>query len=143
MKLIYKGKYSGDESTLPQREHPENYEIFKEPDSKKFMLIANGISLIITIVFLAIAVIVSFGYLKEDLANGRPWILLALILPTFVIIPHEFLHAICFKETVYMYSYLQQGAMFVLGLEDMSKARFTFMSLLPNIILDLFHLLWV
>lgn len=134
MKLIYKGKYSGDESTLPQREHPENYEIFKEPDSKKFMLIANGISLIITIVFLAIAVIVSFGYLKEDLANGRPWILLALILPTFVIIPHEFLHAICFKETVYMYSYLQQGAMFVLGLEDMSKARFTFMSLLPNIV---------
>lgn len=135
MKLVFNGKYSGDENTLPQREHPENYQMFKEPDSSKFMLIANGVSLIITLVFLALAVIPTFSYIKADLADGKPWLIfLAAILPTLSIVPHELLHAICFKETVYMYSFLQQGAMFVLGLEDMTKARFTFMSLLPNII---------
>lgn len=135
MKLVFNGKYSGDENTLPQREHPENYQMFKEPDSSKFMLIANGVSLIITLVFLAFAVIPTFSYIKADLADGIPWLLiLACILPMLVLIPHEFLHAICFKETVYMYTFLQQGALFVLGLEDMTKKRFVFMSILPTVI---------
>ncbi len=135
MKLVFNGKYSGDENTLPQREHPENYQMFKEPDSKKFMLVANGVSLIVTVVFLAIVGIATFGYIKEDLADGNFWLLcLACILPMLVVVPHEFLHALCFKETVYMYSYLQAGAMFVLGLEDMTKKRFVFMSLLPSIV---------
>lgn len=135
MKLVFKGKYSGDETTLPQREHPENYKMFKEPDSKKFMLIANGFSLAITVVLIAIAIIACRSHLMADLKNGKFWLLLiSLILPSLIIIPHELLHAICFKDTVFLYSYFQQGAMFVLGLEDMSKARFTYMSLLPNII---------
>ncbi|MBQ8624207.1 MAG: DUF3267 domain-containing protein [Oscillospiraceae bacterium] len=135
MKLIFNGKYSGDEATLPQREHPQGYEMFKEPDSKNFMLIANGVALIITIVFLAVIAVFSFEYVKADLADDKPWLLvLSCILPSLTILPHEFLHAICFKETVYMYSYLQAGAMFVLGLEDMTKKRFVFMSLLPTIV---------
>ncbi len=135
MKLIFNGKYSGDENTLPTREHPEGYEKFKEPDSKKFMLVANGISLVITVLFIAITLFVSMEYIGADIKAGKPWLLLlSCILPTLTIVPHEFLHAVCFKETVFMYSYFKAGAMFVLGLEDMSKARFTFMSLLPNIV---------
>ncbi len=135
MKLIYKGNYSGDESTLPAREHPENYSMFKEPDSKKFMLIANAVSLGITALSLGIAVLLTFGEIKADISNGIPWsLILACILPMLVLIPHEFLHAICFKETVYMYTFLQQGALFVLGLEDMTKKRFVFMSILPTVI---------
>ena len=50
MKLVYKGKYSGDESTLPQREHPEGYVPYKEPNSmKNFALLLNGISIIVLI----------------------------------------------------------------------------------------------
>jgi len=51
--------------------------------------------------------------------------------------PHELLHAICFKEEVYLYTNWKQGMLFVLGLEDMSKARFIFLSLLPNLVFGL------
>lgn len=135
MKLVFNGKYSGDENTLPQREHPEGYQMFKEPDSKKFMLIANGVSLGVTVLFLVIVGAMSGKYLIADLEAGKPWLIfLGAILPSICIIPHELIHAICMKETVYMYSYFQAGAMFVLSLEDMTKTRFVLMSLAPNIL---------
>ena len=142
MKLIYKGKYSGEEESLPVREHPEGYEKFKEPESKKFMLLANGLALVITVLALAIATLFTFSEIKEDLADGRPWLLiLACLLPMVTVVPHEIMHALCFKGEVYMYAYPQAGAMFVLGLEDMSKARFVFMSLLPNLIFGVLPLI--
>ncbi len=67
MKLVFNGKYSGDENTLPQREHPEGFKMFKEPDSKKFMLIANGVSLGVTVLFLVIVGAMSGKYLIADL----------------------------------------------------------------------------
>lgn len=136
MKLTYKGKYSGDEASLPTKEHPEGYQKFKEPDSKKFMLLANGIAALITVVTVVVAGCVTFGYICSDVENGSfIKIMLAFILPMITIVPHEFMHALCFKGEVYMYAYPQAGAMFVLGLEDMSKSRFVFMSLLPNLVL--------
>ena len=48
--------------------------------------------------------------------------------------PHELLHALCFKEDVYLYTNFKQGLLFVVGCETMSKHRFIFMSLLPNIV---------
>ena len=39
----YAGKYNGDESSLPYKEHHPNAIPFKEPeDTKKLSLIANG-----------------------------------------------------------------------------------------------------
>lgn len=43
------------------------------------------------------------------------------------LIPHEILHAICYKKDVYMYNDFAHGLMFVVGTEDMSKSRFIFM----------------
>ena len=48
--------------------------------------------------------------------------------------PHEILHAVCFKEDVYLYTNFKQGMLFVVGTETMSKSRFIIMSLLPNLI---------
>lgn len=48
--------------------------------------------------------------------------------------PHEPLHALCFKEDVYLYTNFKQGMFFVLETETMSKKRFIFMSLLPNLV---------
>jgi len=59
--------------------------------------------------------------------------LIGAILSILTLFPHEFLHAIYFKEDVDMY--LADGGAFVCGTEIMSKFRFVFMSLLPNIIL--------
>jgi len=120
------GKYSGDESTLPQREHPEGYVPFREPQSMKSLAIRLNIA--------AIAVMALCFYILY-LRTGRfvfsDWGVLAA---TAAMFPHEFLHAICFKGDVYIYQNLKQGMLFVVGLEDMTKGRFLFMSLLPNIV---------
>jgi hypothetical protein len=49
-------------------------------------------------------------------------------------LPHELLHAICFKKDVYLYTNLSKGLLFVVGTERMSKARFIILGMLPNIV---------
>ena len=59
------------------------------------------------------------------------------LLSMAILLPHELLHAVCFKRDVYLYTYRQQGMLFVVGPEDMSRGRFVFMSLLPNLVFGL------
>ena len=55
MRLHNAGKYSGDESSLPFREHPEGYVPFKEPENmKKFALYMNFLAIAILIVTLGL-----------------------------------------------------------------------------------------
>ena len=56
------------------------------------------------------------------------------ILALLTLVPHEFMHAICFKKDVYLFSNLSKGMLFVTGTETMSKGRAIFMNLLPNIV---------
>lgn len=56
------------------------------------------------------------------------------ILALLTLLPHELLHAICFKEDVFLYTNFKKGMLFVTGTENMTKNRFIFMNLLPNII---------
>lgn len=131
MRFHYAGKYNGDEEMLPHREHPANAVPFNEPeDAKQLSLIAN-IGAVCLMVLLAIPfVLVGRKYMFEsslEMSIGSIGSLLALF-------PHEFLHAVCFKEDVYLYQYLSKGLLFVVGTEDMSKKRFIFMSMLPNIV---------
>lgn len=127
MKFHYAGKFNGDENSLPQREHEPGHVPFKEPsDMKKFSNIMTLASIVVYIIFLGI------GYF----INGHDlWTGIGFWLGFLCLVPHEFLHAICCKEDVYMYTNLKQGMLFVVGLENMSKTRFCLMSLLPNIVL--------
>lgn len=131
MKLHYKGKYDLNPDSLPHSEHMPGAVMFKEPtSSKKLSLVANIISFVI-IIALAIPAIIRCRYYLLD---GYFLMLLGMIASLLFLFPHEFLHAICFKEDVYLYTNLSQGMLFVVGPETMSKGRFIFMSLLPNII---------
>lgn len=126
MKLIYKGKFDGDINSLPIREHEKGAVKFKEfDDMKKLALFANVLSLVITVICLALLL------LRGGFGNFS---LLGCIFPLLSLYPHELLHAVCFKETVYMYTNLKQGMMFVVCPENMSKTRFVLMSLCPNIV---------
>lgn len=71
---------------------------------------------------------------KNDLLLYFDDVMLAVIFPILTMFPHELLHALCFKEDVYLYTNFKQGMVFVLGTETMSKKRFIFMSLLPNLV---------
>lgn len=128
MRLHYKGKYNLDPSSLPQGEHQPNAVPFKEAkDTRTLGLIANGIAIGIIVVLYAMLLLRG----GAAMFTGSFW---GAILAILTLFPHEFLHAICFKEDVWLYTNLKQGMLFVIGPETMSKSRFIFMSLLPNIV---------
>jgi len=131
MKFHYAGKFNGDTNSLPQRELAEGTVPFKEPENpKKLAIIANIGSIIVMI---ALGVLVAAIAVSVPSIEG--WtITFGCCLPILTLYPHEMLHALCFKEDVYMYTNLKQGMMFVVGPEDMTKTRFILMSLCPNVV---------
>lgn len=131
MKLHYRGKYNLDPTTLPTYKHQPNAVKFKEVDSTKELAdIANGIAIALMIL-LSIPVYLKY---KGSLFDYFDEMMVGAMLPLLTMFPHELLHALCFKEDVYLYTDFKQGLLFVVGCETMSKQRFIFMSLLPNIV---------
>ena len=131
MKWHYRGKYNLDPTTLPTCKHQPNAVKFKEVDSTKELAdIANGIAIALMIL-LSIPVYLKY---KGSLFDYFDEMMVGAMLPLLTMFPHELLHALCFKEDVYLYTDFKQGLLFVVGCETMSKQRFIFMSLLPNIV---------
>lgn len=100
MKFHYAGKFNGDEKSLPQREHELGAVQFKEPEDMKklstIMAIMSGVVLALMYVIVC---------LRAAKFIDNAWGILAALL---CLVPHEFLHAICFKKDVYMYTNLSQ-----------------------------------
>lgn len=133
MKLHYMGKYNLDPDSLPHGEHKPGAVKFKEPDSTgELSRIVSKYSLIL------LAVLMTALLYRYRSIPSEQW-LIGFVLFLASLFPHELLHALCFRGDVYLYTNLLQGMLFVVGTEDMSKGRFVFMSLLPNIILGLFR----
>ena len=132
MKLHYRGKFDGKEESLPTKEHHPGAVRFREPEPKKFTLIAN-----LGAFLLAFLLLVPFFLLGRDYFSAKTPLYLFIACMAFwaAMIPHELMHASCFRGDVYLYTWLSRGALFVIGPEDMSRARFVFMSLLPNLVL--------
>ena len=127
MKFHYAGKYSGNPDDLPYHDHEPGAVQFKEAaDAKELSKITTWLSVLIFFVFFIISCIRA-----RDIFISYGGVFLYLL----TIIPHEFLHAICFKEDVYMYQDLKHGMVFIVCPERMSKGRFIFMSLFPSIVL--------
>lgn len=124
MKLHYKGKFIC-EASLPTREVDTGVP-FKEPENmSQLARIASIIS---------IALLVAAWGIAWIRAGFFPASVIGCLLSLVTLVPHEFLHALWFKEDVYLYQNLNQGMLFVIGTEDMSVARFVAMSLCPNVV---------
>ena len=133
MRLTFKKEFDGDMEKLPTRD-TRGATIFKGPENiKKLSVIANSIAAAL-FVAAAIPVFIVYGTRLFTDSSTIYQLLAGSIAGLLVLFPHELLHAICFKEDVEMYTYLKRGLMFVVGTEDMSKSRFIFMSMLPNIV---------
>ncbi len=126
----YAGKYDGREEHLPQRKHPANAVPFREPGMKQLAIIGNVGALITMLVLFIPYYLLGREYIGVSMSGGA-------ILSMMTLVPHEFLHALWFREDVYMYTNLSQGMLFVAGTEDMSRARFILMSLCPNVVFGL------
>lgn len=131
MKLHYKGKYDLNPESLPHREHKPGATPFKEAESTKQMGIICNILCIIIMIVIGVP---AFFRCKEYIFDSLFQIWLGILTSLLILFPHEILHAVCFKEDVYLYTDFKQGMMFVVGPETMSKGRFIFMSLLPNLV---------
>ena len=129
MKLHYMGKFNGNPESIPTKPHKPNSVKFKEAEDSKTL------AKIINIIAIPVLLIFYLPVLLNDFQGVRSQFLPALILFLLGLFPHEILHAICFKEDVYLFTNFRHGMLFVTGAEDLSKARFIFMSLLPNIVL--------
>ena len=134
MKFHYKGKYDLNPESLPHGEHMPGAVKFKEvSDTKKLAVIANSLCVVIMIMMAIPAVMRC-----KDLVKAQQWqMMLGCLTSMIILFPHEILHAICFKEDVYLYTNWFHGLLFVVGPETMSKGRFIFMSLLPNFVFGL------
>ena len=129
MKLHYMGTYDRNPESIPAKPHKPNCVKFKEPeDSKKLGRLVNLIAIPILLIFY-------IPVLMYDIKNIEFHSILGGVFWLLGLFPHEILHAFCFKEDVYLYTNFRHGMLFVAGPEDMSKSRFIFMSLLPNIVL--------
>jgi hypothetical protein len=127
MKLIYNGKFNGDMESLPCKEHKPGAVKFKEfNDPKKMAIFFNLLALVIAAIFLGLFL------LRAKVSTTS--LMAGAMITLLILFPHELLHGICFKEEVYLYTYWRKGMLFVTGPESMSKGRFIFMSLLPNVI---------
>ncbi len=129
MKLHYKGTYDLNPDSLPHGEHPPGAVPFKEAEDSKALAKVAGITSVILLVILCVIL-----YLRCGSRLFSMQATLGCLLALLAVFPHELLHAICFRKDVYLYTNLKQGLLFVVGPETMSKARFIFMSLLPNIV---------
>ena len=124
-KFHFAGRYNGDPDSLVTHEHEPGYVPFKEADNmNRLSLIMNGLA-----VFLAV---ITFGI--YFVVGKAGFDIIGMILSIVMLVPHEFLHALCFEGDVYMYENLRKGMLFVTGPGTFSKAGFIFMSMLPNIV---------
>lgn len=131
MKLHYKGKYDLNPDSLPHGEHMPGAVPFKEAkDSRQLAIIANAASVVI-MVLLAVP---AWFRCREYLFASPFQMMFGAIASMLILFPHEILHALCFKGDVYLYTNWKQGLLFVVGPETMSKGRFIFMSLFPNLV---------
>lgn len=131
MRLHYKGKYDLNPESLPHGQHMPGAVPFKEAkDSKQLSLIANAASVVI----MFLLAVPAYFRCREFLWASPFQMMLGAIASMLIMFPHEILHALCFKEDVYLYTNWKQGLLFVVGPETMSKGRFIFMSLLPNLV---------
>lgn len=130
VKLIYRGTYQS-EADLPVREHPDGYVPFREAeDMRKLALLLNAVSIPMLILTAVGVVLRGLPYIEQ---NGLA-VTLGMVVPFLTLFPHELLHAVCFKGEVELWTNFKMGMLFVVGTEDMSKARFVCMSLLPNLV---------
>lgn len=132
MKLIYKGRYNGEIEEFESSKNIVNATKYKEANTVEEMakiitLPANTIQLVLLLI---VFLIVGF----DNFDNTLSLLILSFFVSLLTMIPHELLHGICYKNKVYLYTNLKQLMLFVVGEDHMSKLKFIFMCMLPNIV---------
>lgn len=128
MKIKFMGKYNNDPKSLPKKEMVTGAHRIKKIDN---LVVLTIVMTVICCVLGYLFLMILIDYFGSSLLSV-PGVLAALLSFVFCI-PHEYIHAICFKEEAYIY--IANGLMFAMSPEHMSKRRYLFMVLLPFTVL--------
>ena len=136
MKLIYRGIYRGEDQ-LPKGELPDRAVPFQEPEDPEAL---NRAAMLFLLPALVVSLGVVFGavLLREYLTIWPfPWLLLGFLTAFLAIVPHELLHGLCFGRgaEVELFISPKDGMAFVVCTRPVSKGRFVWMCLCPNLVL--------
>ena len=132
MKLIYKGKYNGVVEEFESSKNIKNAVKYKEADTLEEM--AKIITIPANILQFVLLVITFFIVGFDNLDKSILMMIIAFGLSLLTMIPHELLHGLCYKKDVYLYTNLKQLMLFIVGEDHLSKWKFIFMCMLPNIV---------
>ena len=141
VKLVIKGAYRGEEQ-LPTAHLPENAVPYLEPDDPAALNRA-ACRFLLPCFLLAVVIVLLKLFSPSGFTFHIGGIFLGILL-FFPLIPlHELLHAICFPRdaVVELYYSLKDMLVFVVSVAPISKRRFIWMSLFPNLLLGLVPLL--
>ncbi|HIS50982.1 MAG TPA: DUF3267 domain-containing protein [Candidatus Gallacutalibacter pullistercoris] len=144
MKLVWKGRYQGEEQ-LPKAILPAGCIQYQEPDSLEELnraaarmifwpLLAAGIALLLRWLFWGAP-----GWRDSIHLGGA-------VLALLFLLPHELLHAVAYPRGAVceFWASLRDGCLFVVSLCPVSRTRFLYISLLPALVLGVLPLiLWV
>lgn len=129
--IKFKGKFRNEEQ-LKNGCLPSNAIMFKEPDTITRVFILG------TLISLPIIILTLIGLIiKFDGNNFKPpnsiYSLIIIILPFL----HEFIHALCFPRNSEkeIWTKFDEGALFVHCNDSVSKKRFIWISIAPNLFL--------
>ena len=144
MKLIFKGEFKNQEQ-LPLGDLPSSAVAFIEPQNgeelnkEALKTLAPALFGVVLICIFAFWYRGSFPFSFEL----SPWLFMGIIIPFLLILPHELLHGVCFGKDaqVYLFYSLKNLMAFVTCTKPVSKSRFIWLCLCPNLILGWLPLL--
>jgi hypothetical protein len=141
MKLIWKGKFE-NEQQLSTEKLPCNAVKFKEPGTPAMVSLVSSL-FIIPVLIIILGVVYIKTQLGASINFSNIFNIWGILLAFLFIIPHEFLHAIAFPRHVEVQVwYSPKNIMvFVFSTFPISKLRFIYLNLLPNIIFGIIPLI--
>lgn len=126
LKIHYAGIFDEKPENLPTNNKNHNS-----------IIIINKINnyIVCPLLMITISIPIALKY-KYSLNIKMIEFILGIILGLLSLYPHELLHALCYKKDVYVYL-KKNGSAFVIGTEEMTKFKYIYTCLLPNIVLGI------
>lgn len=142
MTLKFKG-FIKNYNNLEKIELPQNAVKFKEPKNTVELNLFAAIWCI-PLLLIIIAIKVIKNKIWGQTFSCSICNLYGALISLLFLIPHEFLHAICFPKKAQVNLYFTIWGAFVMSSYPITKIRFIMLSLLPNIILGIVPLIvWI
>ncbi len=136
MKLIYKGIYKNADQ-LPKGDLPPDAVKFREPKTPLQLNIVATLFMLPVALLIGLFILLSYLiYGQIHFQNNSLYFIIGMVLSLATIFPHELLHAVCFGKNaeVQLFVSIKMLMAFVVSTQPVSKRRFIFLSLLPNLV---------